>query len=154
MRKEIREKVLFAAHNVLHDAPFSRLDLVSCRNLLIYLNVAAQTQVFDIFHFCLVSGGLLFIGGAESDSAASALFSTLDARNRLYVRRSVPRPGWKVPIVPLRAPGIARDARPAAVPARSLPPLLPLKMAKDERRTPAARNPARAGARRSSASCI
>ncbi len=138
VRKEIREKVLFAAHNVLHDAPFSRLDLVSCRNLLIYLNVTAQTQVFDIFHFCLVSGGLLFIGGAESDSAASALFSTLDARSRLYVRRSVPRPGWKVPIVPLRAPDIRKRGT-RGLSARSLPPLLPLKTDKTNKEAPATR---------------
>ena len=127
VRKEIREKVLFAAHNVLRDAPFSRLDMVSCRNLLIYLNVAAQTQVFDIFHFCLVSGGLLFIGGAESDSAASALFSTVDARHRLYVRRSVPRPSWKIPVVPLRAPEVPVFTARNRV-ARPLPPLTPLKM--------------------------
>ncbi len=130
VRKEIREKVLFAAHNVLRDAPFSRLDLISCRNLLIYLNLTAQRQVFDIFHFCLVSGGLLFIGGAESDSAASALFSTLDARHRLYVRRSVPRPSWKIPIVPLRAPALPVGTARARG-ARALPPLLPVKMAKD-----------------------
>ena len=66
MRKEIREKVLFAAHNVLKDAPFSRCDLISCRNLLIYLTAEAQAQVFDVFHFALRPGGLLFIGGSEN----------------------------------------------------------------------------------------
>ncbi len=127
VRKEIREKVLFAAHNILRDAPFSRLDLVSCRNLLIYLNAAAQSQIFDIFHFTLVSGGLLFIGGAENDSSASTLFSTVDPHHRIYVRRSVPRPSWKIPIVPLRAPDVVPTmARGPA--ARSLPPLAPLKM--------------------------
>src|SRR3954468_3853884 len=55
VRKEIREKVLFAAHNVLRDPPFSRCDLVSCRNLLIYLNAEAQKTVFDTFHFALRS---------------------------------------------------------------------------------------------------
>ncbi|MEO5717288.1 MAG: PAS domain S-box protein [Chthoniobacterales bacterium] len=122
VRKEIREKVLFAVHNVLRDAPFSRLDLVSCRNLLIYLNATAQSQAFDVFHFSLCSGGLLFIGGAESDAAANALFSTIDSRSRLYVRRSVPRPAWKIPVVPLRAPELPapRNRAPAA---RILPPL-------------------------------
>ena len=134
--KRSGEKVLFAAHNVLRDAPFSRLDLVSCRNLLIYLNATAQTQVFDIFHFCLVSGGLLFIGGAESDSAASALFSTVDARHRLYVRRSVPRPGWKFPVVPLRAPEIPHAPRRRGRAARALPPLTPLKMGAATEETP------------------
>src|SRR5438034_1302317 len=58
VRKEIREKVLFAAHNLLKDAPFSRCDLISCRNLLIYLTAKAQAQVFDVFHFALRSGEL------------------------------------------------------------------------------------------------
>lgn len=126
VRKEIREKVLFAVHNVLRDAPFSRLDLVSCRNLLIYLNATAQAQAFDVFHFSLCSGGLLFIGGAENDAAANALFSTIDSRSRLYVRRSVPRPAWKIPVVPLRGPELQAPRNRAPV-ARILPPLtLPL----------------------------
>ncbi|MBA2436252.1 MAG: PAS domain S-box protein [Chthoniobacterales bacterium] len=126
VRKEIREKVFFADHNVLKDAPFSRLDLVSCRNLLIYLNTTAQKQVFDIFHFTLVSGGLLFIGGAESDSAANALFSTIDLRNRLYIRRSVPRPGWRISLATLSAEKAAAPTlrRPAS---RALPRLGPIK---------------------------
>ena len=74
VRKEIREKVLFAAHNVLKDAPFSRCDLISCRNLLIYLNAEAQQAVFDIFHFALRSGGLLFLGGAENHGQAQIAF--------------------------------------------------------------------------------
>jgi two-component system, chemotaxis family, CheB/CheR fusion protein len=127
VRKEIREKVLFAAHNVLRDAPFSRVDLVSCRNLLIYLNAPAQAEIFDIFHFSLVSGGLLFIGGAENETTAKALFSPVDSRHRLYVRRSVPRPGWKIPVLPLRAPDIGfRGARGSR--ARRLPPLEPIKL--------------------------
>ena len=86
VRKEVREKVLFAAHNILKDAPFSRCDLISCRNLLIYLNGKAQDQVFDIFHFALRAGGLLFLGGAESGSNAQSLFSPLDAKHRIFVR--------------------------------------------------------------------
>jgi two-component system CheB/CheR fusion protein len=104
VRKELRELVLFAAHDVLKDAPFSRVDLVSCRNLLIYLNEKAQEQMFDIFHFALRAGGMLFIGGAEGGQAATTLFSPLDGKHRLYVRRSVPRPIWKVPTLPLRTP--------------------------------------------------
>src|SRR5207248_6549421 len=110
VRKEIREKVLFAAHDLLSDAPFSRCDLVSCRNLLIYLNGKAQEQVFDIFHFALRSGGLLFIGGAENHSQAQSLFSPVDAKHRLFARRSTPRPTWRIPLLP---------ARPASKPVRS-----------------------------------
>src|SRR4051812_24761786 len=104
VRKEIREKILFAAHNVLKDAPFSRCDLVCCRSLLIYLTNKAQGQVFDIFHFSLRAGGLLFIGGSENHSQAQSLFSPLDAKHRLFVRRSTPRPTWKLPLLPLATP--------------------------------------------------
>ena len=83
VRKEMREKVLFAAHNVLRDAPFSRCDLISCRNLLIYLKPEAQEQVFDIFHFALRSGGLLFLGGAENHSHGAIAL--------LAARRETPR---------------------------------------------------------------
>lgn len=102
VRKEIRAKVLFAAHNLLKDAPFSRCDLISCRNLLIYLNGTAQKQVFDIFHFALRAGGLLFLGGAENHGQGQSLFSPVDAKDRLFVRRSTPRPMWKVSMLPLR----------------------------------------------------
>jgi two-component system, chemotaxis family, CheB/CheR fusion protein len=105
VRKEIREKVLFAAHNLLRDAPFTRCDLISCRNLLIYLKRRAQEQVFDIFHFALGPGGLLFLGSAENQAKGQSLFSAVDAKSALFVRRSTPRPAWKVPALPLRAGG-------------------------------------------------
>ncbi len=121
VRKALREKVLFASHNLLSDAPFSRLDLISCRNLLIYLNPKAQDSVFDIFHFALRSGALLFIGGSES-SNVQGLFSPVDAKHRLFVRRSVPRPSWKVPMLPLRAGEGGNRARGPKL-ARLLPAL-------------------------------
>src|SRR5437588_720740 len=121
VRKEIREKILFAAHNVLKDAPFSRCDLVCCRNLLIYLTNKAQAQVFDIFHFSLRAGGLLFIGGSENHSQAQSLFSPVDPKHRLFVRRSTPRPTWKVPLLPMRTP--THPARSLLRQARMLPAL-------------------------------
>ena len=108
VKKDLRDLVLFAAHNLLSDAPFSRLDLISCRNLLIYLNGHAQEQAFDIFHFALRAGGMLFIGSAESAQSVHGLFSPVDAKHRLFVRRSVPRPLWKVPVLPPRIPGISK----------------------------------------------
>src|SRR5207248_4393343 len=119
--KEIREKVLFALHNVLRDAPFSRCDMISCRNLLIYLTGKAQERVFDIFHFALRPGGMLFIGNSENNSYGQSLFSPVDSKNRIFVRRSTPRPAWKVPIPPAR---MAIPSGPALVrPRRMLPPL-------------------------------
>ncbi|MBA2272072.1 MAG: PAS domain S-box protein [Chthoniobacterales bacterium] len=122
VRKDIREKVLFASHNLLSDAPFSRCDLISCRNLLIYLNPEVQKQVFDVFHFSLNSGGLLFLGGAENHSQALSMFAPVDPKHRLLVRRSTPRPTWKFPAVPLRRVEV-RARRPNGWRSRPLPPL-------------------------------
>jgi two-component system, chemotaxis family, CheB/CheR fusion protein len=64
--KSLREMVLFAGHNVLQDPPFARLDLVSCRNLFIYLEEEAQQRALETFHFALNPHGVLFLGAAES----------------------------------------------------------------------------------------
>lgn len=65
-KKELRERVVFAQHNLLSDPPFSRLDLISCRNLLIYLDGQAQGRILALFHFALRQGGALFLGSAET----------------------------------------------------------------------------------------
>lgn len=119
VKKTLRERILFAAHNLLRDPPFSRVDLISCRNLLIYLNRTAQEQVFDLFHFALKPGGLLFIGGSETGGNVQSLFSAVDQKHGLFVRRSVPRPSWRVPALPARS-GTEALARAGA---RTLPPL-------------------------------
>ena len=100
VRRELRELVLFATHDLLKDAPFSRVDLVSCRNLLIYLNVEAQNRALDVFHFALNDDGLLFVGASESVDEASSLFRVLDKKHRLYRRRSSIRAGFPVPSGP------------------------------------------------------
>ncbi|WP_269502947.1 chemotaxis protein CheB [Burkholderia sp. IMCC1007] len=82
--KPLREKVLFATHNVLRDPPFSRLDFISCRNLLIYLDRDAQRHVLQTFHFALQSGGYLFLGNSESAEVADDLFMPIDAKHRVY----------------------------------------------------------------------
>ena len=88
VRRELRETVLFALHDLFKDSPFSRLDLVSCRNLLIYLNRPVQGRAFGIFHFALAAKGLLFLGTSESAEEATALFSPLEKKQRLYIRRA------------------------------------------------------------------
>jgi two-component system CheB/CheR fusion protein len=82
--KALREKVLFAAHNILRDPPFSQLDLVTCRNLLIYLDREVQRQVLQTFHFALRPGGYLFLGSSESAEIAQDLFAPVDKKNRIY----------------------------------------------------------------------
>jgi len=87
VRKEIREKVLFARHNLLSDPPFSQIDLIVCRNLLIYLDREVQRDILHMFHFALRPGGHLFLGTSESADLASELFAPVDKRNRIFRAR-------------------------------------------------------------------
>ncbi|HWL74912.1 MAG TPA: CheR family methyltransferase, partial [Burkholderiaceae bacterium] len=98
VRREIRELVLFALHDLLKDSPFSRLDLVSCRNLLIYLTSEAQSRVFDIFHFALRPGGRLFLGTSESIDKDDSLFSVLDKKHRIFAQKPTVRMTLPVPV--------------------------------------------------------
>lgn len=100
VRREVREVVLFATHDLLKDAPFSKLDLISCRNLLIYLNREAQARVFEIFHFALKPEGMLFLGSSESVEDGSPHFRVLDKKHRIYLRKSTARAGVPVPAGP------------------------------------------------------
>ncbi|WP_205411636.1 CheR family methyltransferase [Sphingomonas carotinifaciens] len=84
--KELREMCIFSPHNIVKDAPFSRIDILSCRNLLIYLNAELQGRVIPIFHFSLQPGGVLFLGSSESVSRHQKLFTPVDRRNRVYRR--------------------------------------------------------------------
>lgn len=102
VRRELRESILFAVHNALKDPPFSHLDLISCRNLLIYLNRTAQTRLLDIFHFALNAGGMLFLGSAESVDGVTDLFSTVDKENHIYRSRPVPPRTFPIPEVGFR----------------------------------------------------
>lgn len=89
----LRDAVSFAVHDVTRDPPFSRVHLVSCRNLLIYLRPHAQEQVLRVLHYALLPDGVLFLGASESAGSQRFLFSTVSKRWRLYrkVGRSLPR---------------------------------------------------------------
>ena len=89
IKKELRELVLFAPHNVLRDPPFSGLDLISCRNLLIYLNRDMQERVLGIFHFALREDGYLFLGASETADVTPALYAPVDKKWRVYGRRKL-----------------------------------------------------------------
>jgi len=92
IRKLVRDRILFASHNLLRDPPFSRLDMVSCRNLLIYLNRDVQARVLEMFHFALKPGGYLFLGNAETAESLTDLFIPVDKKNRIYRARPSARP--------------------------------------------------------------
>jgi len=84
---DLREMVLFAQHDLLGDPPFSRLDLVCCRNLLIYLQPEMQERVFRTLHFSLRASGFLFLGRSEAAGRAADLFKPVDASNNIYCSR-------------------------------------------------------------------
>ncbi|MEA2174017.1 MAG: two-component system, chemotaxis family, CheB/CheR fusion protein [Blastocatellia bacterium] len=87
VRQELREMVLFATHNVIKDPPFSHLDLITCRNLLIYFNRSAQERTMEVFHFALNPGGYLFLGTSESIEGSRELFVTVDKEQHVFRSR-------------------------------------------------------------------
>lgn len=85
--RAVREQCVFALHNVLQDPPFTHLDLVSCRNVLIYLGADAQQQVLRLFHYALKPQGFLLLGNAESVDPLSRLFAPIERQQKLYTRK-------------------------------------------------------------------
>jgi len=90
IHKSIRDQVVFARQNLVMDPPFSRLDLISCRNVLIYFSLELQKQVFQTFHFALKPGGYLFLGKSESASSSTPeLFEAFQKRSQLFIRKKI-----------------------------------------------------------------
>lgn len=120
---DLREICLFSQHNILRDAPFSRLDLITCRNLLIYLSAEVQTRIIPLFHYALRPDGYLFLGSSENVTRHDRLFSPVDKANRIFIRRT--RPERMLPDFPLSAPDPARGrlAPGARATVESLPTL-------------------------------
>jgi two-component system CheB/CheR fusion protein len=90
VKKSVREMCLFSCHDIIKDPPFSKLDLICCRNLLIYFDSVLQNRILSIFHFALNPSGFLWLGSSESVGQSSTLFSTLDKKNKFYCRKSSP----------------------------------------------------------------
>jgi two-component system CheB/CheR fusion protein len=88
--KSIRESCIFARQDVTNDPPFGHMDLISCRNLLIYMDTSLQRKVLPTFHYSLNETGFLVLGSAESIGAESDLFSVIDKQNRIYGRKPAP----------------------------------------------------------------
>lgn len=85
--KQIRDMCVFSSHSLIRDPPYSRLDLISCRNLLIYLNSEMQSRIIPVFHYALRPGGFLFLGTAENVSQHGDLFAQIDKKARIFRRR-------------------------------------------------------------------
>ncbi len=99
IRKELRDTVVFAPHNLLGDPPFSRLDLISCRNLLIYLDRDVQRDVVELFHYALNGEGTLLLGSAETIDSTD-LFRVEDKRLCFFRKRNVPVREPRLPVFP------------------------------------------------------
>ena len=120
--KEIREMVIFAPQNLIMDPPFTKLDLLSCRNLLIYFGPELQKKLLPLFHYSLNPGGVLFLGSAESVGGFTGLFAPLAGKSRLF-RRKESLQGTELVQFPssfVASPPDAQPARPPVVSADSL----------------------------------
>jgi len=104
---------LFSVHNLLRDAPFSKLDLISCRNLLIYLTSDLQSRVIPLFHYALLDGGYLLLGSSENVTRHSRLFTTIDKASHIFRRRQ--QTERRIPEFPLTASGAKRRLPPPPV---------------------------------------
>lgn len=93
--KELRDMVVFARHNLIKDPPYSRLDLLVCRNFLIYLNLQMQQRIIPLFHHALKRDGVLFLGSSETLGNRSDMFSCADKKWNIFIRREDGRGGEK-----------------------------------------------------------
>jgi len=96
--KEIRQTIIFASHNLIKDPPFIKLDMICCRNLLIYFENSLQKKIANLFHFSLLAGGILFLGPSESFSSKTNLFTVVNSKWKLYKRRDVMSKLWTTSI--------------------------------------------------------
>jgi two-component system CheB/CheR fusion protein len=98
--KPLREMIIFARQNLLSDPPFSRLDLISCRNLLIYLEPGLQRKLVPLFHYALKPERVLFLGASESISSFPELFEPVDKKHKLFRKKSGPTPPFRLRFTP------------------------------------------------------
>ena len=91
VKKEVRDTAIFSVQDIIKDPPFSRLDLLCCRNLLIYLDSSAQKRLLPLFHYTLKPGGILVLGSSETIGGFSSLFETLEKKWKIFQRMEVPQ---------------------------------------------------------------
>lgn len=128
--KALRERVVFARQNLINDPPFSRMDLISCRNLMIYLEPDMQKKIFPAFHYALKPEGCLFLGASESIGGCTDLFAPVNKKQKIFIRKSVSALAFQLPVKnedggplpPGRAPRVApvRGMLPPGVPEAAL----------------------------------
>lgn len=108
--KALREMVVFARQNVISDPPFSRMDLISCRNLLIYFEPSLQKKVLPAFHYALKPGGFLFLGASESIGSFGDLFVSADKKQKIFAKKSAPTMAFHLPVRKAKGSRLPRKA--------------------------------------------
>jgi two-component system CheB/CheR fusion protein len=121
VKSELRDCITFATHNLLRDAPFTKLDILSCRNFLIYLRPETQHGLIPMFHYALKPGGLLLLGTAETVDGFTNLFTSLDRKSRIFSRDVGPA---SLPIREMRLAPTDEHVTPELLPARNRVPVL------------------------------
>jgi two-component system CheB/CheR fusion protein len=110
VNKLVRDMCVFAPHNLLSDPPFSRMDLISCRNLLIYLDDALQKKVVSTFHYALKPSGYLLLGKSESVVSSPAHFAQIEKTNKIFTRKNNAQ-GKILPDIPVKATALPQENR-------------------------------------------
>ncbi len=125
IHKSIRDMLIFSEHDLLKDPPFSKLDLISCRNLLIYLGPQLQKRLMGLFHYALNPGGMLLLGSSESVGDSGNLFAAVDRNAKIYQRKpddvKAQRPSMVRLLPSLPAPEIARHPGSVTLSGENLP---------------------------------
>ena len=128
IHKNIRDMLVFSEHNVIKDPPFSKLDLISCRNLLIYMGGDLQKKVIPLYHYALNPGGYLFLGTSETVGEYADLFSTIDRKAKLYQRKDDFHGAQRAALGRFLPPAAAREGAHHKIPAKSAFPVkMPLR---------------------------
>jgi two-component system, chemotaxis family, CheB/CheR fusion protein len=130
--KDIREMVIFAQQNLVMDAPFTHLDLLICRNLLIYLDNELQKRLFPLFHYSLNPNGVLFLGNAESIGGFNHLFNALNGNMRMYQKLNTALPVDRIDFPGAFFPAVANDLGAVNALPKSQPPLPNLQVLADK----------------------
>ncbi|HVV73293.1 MAG TPA: chemotaxis protein CheB, partial [Verrucomicrobiae bacterium] len=118
--KAVRDLVVFAQHNLLLDPPFTRVDLISCRNMLIYFDSALQQKIIPAFHYALKPNGILLLGASESVGQFHNLFGTVESRHRIYIKK--PAANWPRFERPPTLPSTRKSLLPATVKSSEFSP--------------------------------
>src|SRR6267154_1671469 len=113
VKREIRETCIFSTHSFIKDPPFSRLDMISCLNVMIYLGADLQRGIIPLFHYALRPGGYLFLGTSENVTSHQELFQTIDKKRRIFQRKdTLLRPAVRFPLANISgpAPSVRKDS--------------------------------------------